>query len=826
MASGIEKMGPAAGLIARKLHLDGVVQGVGFRPLVYRLAGKYRLTGWVLNSSEGLEVWVEGYPTAVEAFCQEILNTPPRLAHIVHHAIREEKVRGYPNFEIRHSWASERKEVLISPDVAICEDCLREVLDPEDRRYQYPFTNCTHCGPRYTIIQDVPYDRKNTTMHRFPMCARCQAEYEDPGHRRFHAQPNACPVCGPTLQLLGGQGREVIEPEKTTPVDAATRLREVRRILQAGSIVAVKGLGGFHLACDALNPAAVQRLRQSKRREDKPFALMARDLSIIEKYATTSETERKLLLDPAAPIVILDLTVAAQELPLEFLAPGLSTLAFMLPYTPLHYLLFGEALELLVMTSANLSDDPLVTENQEALARLEGIADYYLLHDRDIHSRCDDSLVRVVAGNQQFYRRARGYVPLPVPLGQDGPVVLAVGGELKNTFCLTRKREAYLSQHLGDLNHWGNYQQFLTAIPLLEKMLEVTPDAVAYDLHPDYAATRYARGRRDLIQVGVQHHHAHLAACLAESGETRPVLGVICDGTGYGTDGTIWGFELLLGDHLGFSRLASLRPIALPGGEATIRRPGRMALTYLWQYAGSTQARKWAAALSLGLAEEEVTVLLQQLEKGLNTWITTSGGRLFDAVSALLGVCTEISYEGQAAVELETLASGVSGDRGFYPFPLVKAPGFGASVPWEKPWITWPETPKNGQLKPNFLRNPESPSPVRYWLDTSELWAAILRELQQGVDREIIAYRFHGSVVQGIVNACQRLRAETGVSCVALSGGVFHNRILLSGLKNRLTTEGLEVLLPQQVPPNDGGLSLGQAVVARAVLKSLLPKRK
>ena len=468
--------------IARQIHLEGVVQGVGFRPQVFRLAQQHGLKGWVLNSTSGLDIWVEGTAAAVELFCREIMERPPRLARITRREITPGEVRGFDSFEIRHSDPRGRKDTLISPDVAVCEECRKEVMEAGDRRHGYPFTNCTNCGPRFTIVFDLPYDRANTTMAGFPMCPRCQQEYDDPANRRFHAQPNACPACGPQAALLDRRGEQL----------AGEALALARRMLREGKVVAVKGLGGFHLAVDALNGEAVRLLRQRKRREHKPFAVMARDLEVVRRYCRLTEEEQRLLQDAAAPIVILD-RLPDCGLPVEYLAPGINTLGVMLPYTPLHCLLFAEGLELLVMTSANVSDDPLVTDNGEALARLAGLADYFLMHNRDIFSRCDDSVVRLVDGRTLFGRRARGYVPLPLALPQEGPPVLACGGEIKNVFALTRGREAYLSQHIGDLEFYGNYRQFLSGIPHLENILKVTPQVVAFDLHPEYASSRYAR---------------------------------------------------------------------------------------------------------------------------------------------------------------------------------------------------------------------------------------------------------------------------------------------------------------------------------------------
>ncbi len=750
-------------VVAREIRIEGVVQGVGFRPFIFRLAHEYGIKGWVLNSSEGVTIWAEAPEETIAAFYRSILERPPKLAMIVNHRMRPGEPQGFDRFFIKHSEKSDRKDVIISPDVSTCEECFREVMDPADRRYRYPFTNCTNCGPRFTIIMDVPYDREKTTMRDFPMCPACAREFEDPMYRRFHAQPNCCPECGPHTFLQDAEGN--VYPGLGW------------EFLKAGKIVAVKGLGGFHLVCDATNREAVAALRRRKIREYKPFAVMCRDLQVAEKYCRISPEEARLLESPAHPIVILERR-RLDDLPPE-IAPGIATLGVMLPYTPLHHLLFDKGLEILIMTSANISDDPLIIDNDEALQKLRGIADYFLMHNRRIYNRCDDSVAAVVGGEVQIYRRARGYVPLPVDLPVEPPApILGCGGELKNTFCMTKGKSAYLSQHLGDINHYGNYQQFLYTIPRFEKMLDVRPEVVAYDLHPQYMATRWAQGLQGVRKVGVQHHHAHMASCLAENLVTAPALGVVCDGTGYGLDGAIWGFEFFAGTPGHLERMAHLDYLPLPG-EITIKRPARMSLVYLYELFGDRgldYARRHLPALPL----EEQRLLVRQLENRFNTVPTSSCGRLFDAVSALLGICTRVQYEGQAAIEMETLASR-DGSGGVYGFEFQTG------------------------VKP-------------YKLGVRGIFEGILADLEQGVPVSESAGRFHRTLVEMIVMVVKRMREETGLNLVALSGGVFQNKLLFLLLCRRLAEEGFQVLYHKKVPTNDGGLSLGQVYIASEVI--------
>jgi len=748
--------------VAREIRIEGVVQGVGFRPFVFRLAHEYGIKGWVLNSSEGVTIWAEATEEQITAFYEALLANPPKLAMIVNHYQAPRQVQGFDHFFIKHSEASERRDVLISPDVSICDDCYREIMDPNDRRYHYPFTNCTNCGPRFTIIMDVPYDRIKTTMRDFPMCPVCQREFDDPMHRRFHAQPNACPDCGPQVTLRDLDGN-------VYPGFGYEFFKE-------GKIIAVKGLGGFHLVCDATRRDAVAALRRRKIREFKPFAVMCRNLQVAEKYCYVSPEEAALLESPAHPIVILDRR-RQDDLPPE-IAPGIKTLGVMLPYTPLHHLLFEDDLEILIMTSANISDDPLIIDNDEALTKLKGIADYFLMHNRQIYNRCDDSLAGVVDGEVQIYRRARGYVPLPVDLPYEVPVILGCGGELKNTFCMTRGKSAFLSQHLGDINHYGNYQQFLYTIPRFERMLDVKPEIIAYDLHPEYMATRWAKGQEGLTKIGVQHHHAHMASCMAENLVTEPALGVICDGTGYGLDGTIWGFEFFAGTPAHLERMAHLAYMPLPG-EITIKRPTRMAFTYLYELygdAGLKYARKYLPTLP----EEEQRVLVRQLENRFNTVLTSSAGRLFDGISALLGICTRVQYEGQAAIEMETIADPEVQE--IYSFEF------------------------NKQVRP-------------YQLGVRGIWEGVLRDLESGTPTAVSAGRFHLTLAVMMETVLKELREETALSLVVLSGGVFQNKLLFRLLCKRLTGAGFRVIYHRKVPTNDGGISLGQVYIASEVIK-------
>ncbi|MBN9389290.1 MAG: carbamoyltransferase HypF [Chloroflexi bacterium] len=760
----------------QRLLVQGLVQGVGFRPFIYGLALRLDLGGFVLNDSEGVTIEIEGSPEQLVAFHSALHDELPPLARVDSLVTALIPTHHESAFRIVHSQAGGEKHALISPDSATCPDCLHELFDPHDRRYRYPFINCTNCGPRFTIVKDVPYDRDQTTMAVFPMCPACRVEYEDPLNRRFHAQPNACPVCGPQVRLLAQDGQPL---EVADPIEAAARQ------LAGGAILAIKGLGGYHLACDALDEAAVARLRSRKHREAKPFALMVPDLAVARQLCELNEAEEKLLQARQRPVVLLLQRPGAGLAPA--VAPNYHTLGLMLPYTPLHYLLldaFKRVVGLdrpaaLVMTSGNMSDEPIAYRDGDATTRLAPVADGWLTHNREIHMRCDDSVVRVLDGSPQFFRRSRGYAPEPLRLNRTfARPVLACGGHLKNTFCLAKERQAFVSHHIGDLENLETLTSFREGIAHYERLFDITPQVVAYDLHPDYLATRYALDLDLPHKIGVQHHHAHIASVLAEHGLTGPVIGVAADGTGYGGDGTIWGCEIMLASLLKFERLAHLAYIPLPGGDRAVRQPWRVAASLLTQVYGENFL-DLEIPFARQLDPARWKPLAQMITRGVNSPLASSLGRLFDGVSALVGLRQEVVYEGQAAIELEALA--LPADRP-YPFSI-----------------------KEGQ--PAIL-------------DVGPLLRAIVDDLKEGVPAGLIAGRFHRSIAELLAAVCRLARAQTGLNEVALSGGVFQNRLLLEQLLGLLEEAHFTVYRNCQVPPNDGGLSLGQAVVAAARLET------
>ena len=763
-----------AGRRAQQVSVRGVVQGVGFRPFVYRLAQQHRVAGWVRNTSWGVEMQIEGQPDALACFVKDLQGQAPPLSRVESLSVDDIPWNGgHERFEILRSEAQAGEYQLVSPDVATCADCVREILDPEDRRYRYPFTNCTNCGPRFTIIEDIPYDRPHTTMRGFRMCPECQREYDDPLDRRFHAQPNACSICGPHVTLLDRRGQAV--------ADAGEALECVVSLIRAGAIVALKGLGGFQLACDATNPDAVSALRARKRRPHKPFAVMVTDLTSAEAHATIGDSERDLLTDAAAPIVLLPWRETSSIV--DQVAPAGRFVGLMLPYTPLHHLILHDLKLPTVMTSGNLSEEPIARDNDEALRRLGDIADYFLVHNRDIYARYDDSVWFVPEGGPQPIRRARGYAPFPIRLSFETRPILACGPELKNTFCLTRDHYAFLSQHIGDMENLETVEHFERTLALYRRLFRVEPQIIACDMHPDYQATRFGLAQPG-PKVLVQHHHAHLAACLSDRGETGPAIGVILDGTGYGLDGRIWGGEFLVGDSRGFWRAAHLQYLPLPGGDQAIRKPYRLALAYLRALLGEEPLPDTLR----DVPEEERRALGLMVARELNTPLTSSAGRLFDAVSALLGVCREASYEAQPAIELE----------------MVARESLGAPYPYDTTTIdgvqSW------GQVD-------GAPSQTLQ-IGLAPLYRGILADLAQGCGVEEIAWRFHLTLACLVADTCQSLRVQTGLDLVALSGGCFQNRLLLSLLLPRLERLGFRVLTHQQVPCNDGGVALGQAVVA------------
>lgn len=772
----------------QRLHfvVQGIVQGVGFRPFVYTQARRLCLSGFVLNNNIGVVIEVEGEAQALANFQHVLVEQAPPLARIVAMTCERVPPRHESDFVIIHSEAGAERRALISPDTATCDACLYEIFHPTDRRFRYPFTNCTNCGPRFTIIQDVPYDRDKTTMRVFPMCPACHQEYIDPLNRRFHAQPNACPVCGPQLSLFSkDENGQLCRVESDDPITKAARL------LSRGAILAIKGLGGYHLSCNALNAEAVRRLRQRKRREARPFALMVPDIEAVRQLCFVSEAEAELLQARQRPIVLL------RQRPNCSIAPGVApayqTLGIMLPYTPLHHLLLNafralreaeghgaDGPSVLVMTSGNLSDEPIAYQDDDAQARLLPLVEGVLTHNRAIHMRCDDSVTRIAAGGEQLFRRSRGYAPEPVALAFDLPMpLLACGAHLKNTFCLGKERQAFLSHHIGDLENLETLISFREGIEHFQRLFDISPAAVAYDLHPDYLATAYALDLPIPRKIGVQHHHAHIASVLAEHGLSGPVIGVAGDGTGYGTDGAIWGCEIMVADLLNFERVAHLAYMPLPGGEQSIHQPWRMAAAYLARtYGGAFLELDLPFVRSLDRTKWHV--LAQMIAKGLNCPQTSSLGRLFDAVAALLQLRGEVLYEGQAAIELEMLATSYADRVTGYPFQL-----------------------RSGHLMQ---------------FNMAPLVVGIVQDIMRGMPAARIAMRFHLAIADMLAAGCAEVSKRTGLRQVALSGGVFQNQLLLEQLIARLQAMEFQVYINRRVPPNDGGVSLGQLAIAAARL--------
>lgn len=759
-------------VVGRKIHINGIVQGVGFRPFVYALAKRYVITGWVRNSSAGVDIVANGESQAIEIFLENLKNQAPPLSKIDVFEVEEVSPDDFRGFSILPSEAIEGEFIPVSPDVSICEDCLNELDNPSDRRFRYPFINCTNCGPRFTIIKDIPYDRPLTTMAPFNMCNRCRKEYDDPFDRRFHAQPVACPNCGPKIWFESGTTVGKFPEDEEA-------LKACKDFIQAGKIVAVKGLGGFHLACDATNGDAVEALRSRKKRSDKPFALMVLDVKTAKKYCRISEVERNLLESRSRPVVILE-KLENIDLP-EAIAPKVNTLGIMLPYTPLHYLILKQESgypDILVMTSGNISEEPIAFTNNSALFELRGIADGYLLNNRDIETRLDDSVISEMNEEPYFYRRSRGYAPAPLKFGEPMGQILAVGAELKNTFCLTRKEYAFLSHHIGDLENLETFHSFEEAIPHYEQLFKVNPEVIACDMHPDYLSTRYAANRScsdDLVLTPVQHHHAHLASVLADNqwNSSEPVIGICFDGTGYGTDGQIWGGEILFGGYAQVDRKFHLEYMPLPGGDTAIHNPNKIAAAYLWK-SGIDWGNDIPVIGSLGV--DERNVLSVQLEKVINCPQTSSMGRLFDAVSGLIGLRSKINYEAQAAIELENMIDRSVDDT--YCFEIL-----------------------DDQIRFGNLLND------------------MVKDIRRNTSIGAIAAKFHNAIRNLVINVCESMAAETGCKIVALSGGVWQNRFLVRNVYDDLERNGFRVMIHRNVPANDGGLALGQALAAHYMMK-------
>jgi hydrogenase maturation protein HypF len=790
-----------AELETRRYQIRGIVQGVGFRPFVFRTAERHAVGGWVRNDSEGVVLEVQGLPGVLEEFIVEVRTGAPALARVESVVLIEQRYeeRLAQSFEIHVSERSAQASTLISPDSCVCEECLRELLDPADRRYRYPYINCTNCGPRYSIVRGVPYDRALTTMAAFPMCERCEREYHDVRDRRFHAQPTACWECGPRVALVvdGGPHPPRFAPGAPDPIEATAQL------LREGAIVAVKGLGGYHLVVDAGNEEAVTRLRRRKQREEKPFALMSPTLEAVRGYASVGEHEAQLLNSPQRPIVLVRKRGGGTPIAAG-IAPGNRSYGAMLAYTPVHHLLFESGFDALVATSGNVSDEPIAFRDEDALERLAEIADAFLVGEREIYTRVDDSIVRCVdldplpssapsgtsaahraAGSKAVparsettpLRRARGYTPEPVRAPFELSPLLAVGPELKNTVCLSRGSELFLSHHIGDLKNEATKRSFEHAIEHMSKLLEVTPEAIAHDLHPGYLSTRYALEQERLPTVAVQHHHAHMAACMCEHGLNEPVVGVVFDGTGYGTDGNVWGGEFLVGDYAGFERAAHLAYFRLPGGDRAVEEPWRVAWSLLWEAYGESFAELDVPVVS-GRGAEERRVLARMLRTGLRSPLSSSVGRLFDGVAALLGVRERCRYEAQAAIELEQLVTPGAAGRPL-PWELSRAGGW----PWR--------------------------------IDPAPAVRELVQEMRRrGATAAELSGRFHSTVVEIVAGTCEAIRARTGIERVVLSGGVFQNELLLRGCHEALERVGLRVHSHRLVPANDGGVALGQAAVA------------
>ncbi|GAA3467175.1 carbamoyltransferase HypF [Nonomuraea roseola] len=742
--------------------VEGIVQGVGFRPFVYGLATGLGLDGLVGNDERGVFIEVEGAPATVEEFLSTLRKSPPPLALVERISSGLVPATGEAGFVISGSATGGPRRALVSPDVATCADCLREMGDPADRRYGYAFTNCTNCGPRFTIVHGVPYDRPNTTMAAFAMCADCAREYHDPADRRFHAQPVCCPACGPRLRLLDSGGEEIAGD----PVEGTARL------LGRGGVLAVKGLGGYHLAAVAACADAVTALRERKHREDKPFAVMVPDLEAARRLCDVDAAEEALLTSRARPIVLLRRRADAEVAPL--VAPGNRWLGLMLPYTPLHHLLLGRLGTPIVLTSGNVSDEPIVYVDEDAIPRLGGIADAFLTHDRPIHMRTDDSVVRAFRGEDLPIRRSRGYVPHPLTLAWPVPrTVLGCGAELKHTFCLARGGHAFVSHHIGDLENYETLRSFTEGVDHFARVFDLAPEVVAHDLHPEYLSTKYALAREGVDLVGVQHHHAHIASCLADNGVAGPVIGVAFDGLGYGEDATLWGGEFLVADLAGFTRAGRLATVPMPGGAAAIRQPWRMAAAHLdAAYEGDVPAD--LAVVRRNADRWEAVVALAR--RGVSAPLTSSMGRLFDAVATIVGGRDAITYEGQAAIELEQWAD--QAEDGAY----------GCRLVGREPFV----------------------------VPCAELVRAVVEDLRAGTAPAVIAARFHNAIAHVVADGCARLRESGGPDTVALSGGVFQNLLLLGRATALLEARGFRVLTHHRVPPNDGGISLGQAAVAAA----------
>ena len=757
--------------IRKKINLYGIVQGVGFRPFIHKLVKRYNLYGWIRNSNQGVEIEVEGKESDYQKFLRELKNHPPALALINRIKIKGLPLKGFSEFNIKESNSKHKHPIiLLPPDISICADCLKELNDPHDRRYHYPFINCTNCGPRFTIIKDMPYDRSQTTMKNFIMCEDCTQEYHDIENRRYHAQPNACPVCGPQVSLYLGDEQ----------INISNPIKEAQIRLKKGEIGVIKGLGGFHIACDAQNERAVLKIREIKKRDRKPFALMAESISRIKNFCFVSKIAQQYLESRAKPILLLKKKKICLLSP--DIAPGNAYLGFMLPYTPLHYLLLEKSNLVLVMTSANFSEEPIIIEDEKIFSEFADKVDFLLTHNREIYNRCDDSVLKNTAHQPIFIRRSRGYAPYPIILARKMKPVLALGAEEKNTVCLTRDNYAFPSQHLGDLKNKDNFTAYQEAIKRLSQVLQFEPEVIACDLHPDYLSTRYAEQSAEkygLPLVKIQHHYAHIVSCMSENHITDRVIGVALDGTGYGPDGTIWGGEFLIVSEKNYIRIGHLKYTAMPGGEVAIVEPWRMVFSYLYSHLGLG-----LEAIELVFKKrkitKEFTLLKQMIDKRINSPLTSSCGRLFDAVASLIGLKDEVDFEGQAAIELESICQ--PHYRNNYHYQIEKE---------DNSWT----------------------------VNNREMFHEIITDLERNVSLSQIASQFHNTVADFILSLCVKIRKDYNINNVALSGGVFQNSFLLERTLEKLKEEHFQALIHQVLPPNDACISLGQAVIADALIK-------
>ncbi|MBU2598833.1 MAG: carbamoyltransferase HypF [Actinobacteria bacterium] len=861
-----------------RINVKGVVQGVGFRPFIYRLAKENRLYGWVLNSSEGVIIEVEGESKNLNLFIKNIKEKAPPMAKIDEISLEEQEPIYYKKFEIKKSVRKKGKYQLVSPDVAICEDCLSELFDKNDRRYLYPFINCTNCGPRFTIIKDMPYDRTNTTMNEFIMCENCQKEYDDPLSRRFHAQPNACSVCGPHIWLVDNKGKLV---NNENPIEEASNL------LKNKMIIGVKGLGGFQFACDATSNDAVKRMRMRKNRPSKPFAIMVKDVDQVKEICYLNKEEEKLLTGSQKPIVLLERKGKLYKenenniRVCEQIARNNNYLGVMIPYTPLHYTLLRSFDKPLVMTSGNISEEPIAIENEEAIKRLGHIVDYFLFHNRDIYGRYDDSVTKIFDNKVQMVRRARGYCPYPVKLDYHSKKILAVGPHLKNTYCLADGENAFVSQHIGDLENLETMNHFTSSLSTYKNLFKIEPEIVAYDMHPGYLSTQFAKETNKEVKIAVQHHHAHIASVMAENHLKGKVIGIAFDGTGYGTDETIWGGEFLIADEFGFERVAHFRKVLMPGSEKAIERPYRMAISYLFEVyknkifkckdketdniikkSGKNKlnnkitkdnlnnsekdklenkklykediknkkseiynlfkndSNKFFKGIRKACRDTELKVIINQLISGFNSPLTSSCGRLFDAVSSLLSISQHNYYEGQAAVELEMVNNESTLES--YPF-IIRKENYNQSVNNLNKYSIKKDFKANMISENRISKNEKSIVSINknMIIDTLSIIEGIIADIKKGYKSSYISAKFHNTIIAIISKICEIMYKKFNIKKVVLSGGVFQNNIILNRSFRILREKGFDVFTNFQVPVNDGGISLGQAFVAHHIADKL-----